>query len=87
LPETTLSQPTLPYALYSYQHHAWYFTMCWTAMGWPARIKAFTSMYKCTHRINEKEGIAISQNGDLTVDVSTQPSTSVKTSAIEEKFQ
>jgi len=44
-------------------------------------------MYKCTHRINEKEGIAIPKNGDLTADVSTQSSTYIKTSTNEEKFR
>jgi len=37
--------------------------------------RAFTRVYKCTHRINEKEGITIPKNGDLTADVSTQSST------------
>jgi hypothetical protein len=49
--------------------------------------RAFTSMYKCTHRTKEKEGIVIPKNGDLTADVSTQSSTYIKTSTKEEKFQ
>jgi hypothetical protein len=44
-------------------------------------------MYKCTHRINEKEGIASPKNGDLTADVSTQFSSYIKTSTNEEIFR
>jgi hypothetical protein len=49
--------------------------------------RALTSMYKCTHRTKDKEGIAIPKNGDLAMDDSTQLSTYIKPSTIEEKFQ
>ena len=63
------------------------FTMYRTAMGWPANKWIYKYVQICTHRINERRVIAITQNGDLTKDVSTWSSTYIKTLTIKEKFQ
>ncbi len=55
-------------------------------MGWPANKGIYKYVQYCTHRINEKEGNCNYTNGDLTVDVSTQLSTYIKTLTIKEKF-
>jgi len=76
------------------QHSAWYLQMYQTAMGWLVRTKSiykYVQLYgypNCTHRIKWKEGKSqFPKNGDLTADDSTQSSTYIKTSTIEEKFQ
>ncbi len=56
-------------------------------MGWPVKQKAFISMYKMYTGSTKRREIATSQSGDLTVDVSTQSSTYIKTLANKEKFQ
>ncbi len=56
-------------------------------MGWPARIKALQVCTNVHTRQKKRREIAISQNWDLTVDVSTQSSTYIKTLTVEEKFQ
>jgi hypothetical protein len=50
------NSPPHPNALYSTTPCMAFTIMYWTAMGWPVKQRAFASMYKCTHRINEKEG-------------------------------
>ena len=55
-------------------------------MGWPANKGIYKYVQICTHRINEKEGNGNYPNEDLTVDVSTQFSTYIKTLANKEKF-
>ena len=84
--EATPSQPTLPRALYLI--HPACILQC-TGPQWAGRrIKAFTSMYKFAHTGSMKRRvIAITQNGDLTKDVSTWSSTYVKTLTTKEKFQ
>ncbi len=59
-----------------------------TRQQWAGQqIKAFTSMYKSVHTGTMKgRVIAITQYGDLTVDVSTQSSMYIKTLANKEKF-
>jgi hypothetical protein len=78
--------PTYP-VYFIHQHPAWHLQCTGQQWAGQREQRAFTSMYKCTHRINEKEGIAIPKNGDLTADVSTQSSTYIKTSTNEEKFR
>ena len=63
-----------------------YFTMYQTAMGWLVKIGIYKYVQNHTHRINEKEGNRNYPNEDLTVDVSTQFSTYIKTLANKEKF-
>ena len=67
-------------------HPAWHL-QC-TGPQWAGRrIKAFTSMYKSVHTGSMKgRVIAITQNGDLTKDVSTRSSTYIKTLTNKEKF-
>jgi hypothetical protein len=70
------------------EHTPCMYVQC-TGQQWAGRqIKAFTSMYKSVHT-RQKKGrvIAITQNGDLTVDASTQSSTYIKTLTTKEKFQ
>ena len=56
-----------------------YFTMYRTAMGGPANKGIYKYIQICIHRIKKKEVIAITENGDLTEDVSTRSSTYIKT--------
>jgi hypothetical protein len=58
-----------------------------TAMGWLANKGIYKYVQICTHRTKKRRVIAITQNGDLTTDVSTWSSTYIKTLAIKEKFQ
>ena len=56
-------------------------------MGGPANKGIYKYVQICTHRINEKgRVIAITQNGDLTKDVSTWSSMYIKTLTNKEKF-
>ena len=64
-------QPTLPQCTFIHTHPAWYL-QC-TGQQWAGRrINGFTSMYKTVHTgTMNMRVIAITQNGDLTKDVST----------------
>ena len=57
-------------------------------MGWPANKGIYKYIQICIHRIKKKEVIAITENGDLTEDVSTRSSTYIKNlRLVKEKFQ
>jgi hypothetical protein len=55
-------------------------------MGWLARLKVFTSVYK-VYTGQKKGGNRSSQKGDLATEASTWLSTYITTSTNEEKFQ
>ncbi len=63
-----------------------YFTMYRTAMGWPGNKGIYKYVQICAYRIKKRRVISITQNGDLTKDVSTRSSTYIKTLANKEKF-
>ena len=69
-----------PYPVHFINTHPACILQC-TGPQWAGqRIKAFTSMYKSVHTGSAKgRVIAITQNGDLTEDVSTRSSTYIKT--------
>ncbi len=57
-------------------------------MGWPVRTKGIFKYVQNVHTGSWKGGkLQLPKNGDLTVDVSTQFSTYIKTLANKEKFQ
>ena len=79
------AQPTLPQC--TFIHTPCMYLQC-TGPQWAGRqIKAFTSVYKSVHTGSMKgRVIAITQNGDLTKDVSTWSSMYIKTLTNKEKF-
>ena len=83
--EQTCTAHLTPMHIYSYTPCM--YLQC-TGPQWAGRrIKAFPSVYKSVHTGSMKgRVIAITQNGDLTKDVSTWPSTYIKTLTNKEKF-
>ena len=80
-----MHSPPYPSAIYSYTLHG---NLQCAGQQWAGRrINGFTSMYKTVHTGTMKgRVIAITQNGDLTKDVSTWSSTYIKTLTKKEKF-